>query len=150
MPRFAPFTATAAVSVWLTHTLLQVLVLGAPGAGKSTILKQMRSALGDSYTPEEIESYRQIIFRNIVQGLRSVLDYMADLQLEVSEENEHLVWLLDDIPDLNAGEPFPIDCRHVLERLWFDPSVQAAYSRGNQLHGALPEKWVFAAFPDTI
>ena len=147
MPRFAPFTATAAVSVWLTHALLQVLVLGAPGAGKSTILKQMRSALGDPYTPEEIESYRQIIFRNIVQGLRSVLDYMADLQLEVSEENEHLVWLLDDIPDLNAGEPFPVDCRHVLERLWFDPSVQAAYSRGNQLHGALPEKWVFAAFP---
>ncbi len=115
-----------------------MLILGAESAGKSTLFKQMRILCGIPFTPGELDHYRRLVFRNIMHGLHSVLDHMTDLRFELSERNQHLVWLLDDIPDLQPGEPFPEECRHVFERLWGDPSVQAAYSRGNE--AALPEK----------
>ncbi|KAI0739863.1 heterotrimeric G protein alpha subunit 4 [Daedaleopsis nitida] len=115
-----------------------VLVLGMEGSGKSTLLKRMRMNSGDPFSPEEIEHYRQLIFRNITHGLRSVLYYMASLDLKVSAKDEHLVCLFDDeIPDIIAGQPFPVEYRVALGRLWADPSVQAAYSLDN--NAELPE-----------
>lgn len=40
------------------------------------------------FTPQEVEFYRQLVFNNITQGLRTVLEAMQDLELEVEDENQ--------------------------------------------------------------
>ncbi|KAI8983317.1 heterotrimeric G protein alpha subunit 4 [Trametes punicea] len=120
---------------------VKVLLLGSGDSGKSTILKQMRLIHRVPFSSQEIESYRQLVFNNLTHGLTSVLEAMEDMELEVSPENQHLVQMIQDASDIKDGEPFPIEYRDVLKRLWEDPNVQAAYSRGNE--AALPENLIY-------
>ncbi len=90
------------------------------------------------FSSQEIESYRQLVFNNLTHGLSNVIDAMEDMDLDVSEENKDLVQMIQDASDIKDGEPFPVEFRDVLRRLWEDPNIQMAYSRGNE--AALPEK----------
>jgi len=116
---------------------VKVLLLGSGDSGKSTILKQMRLIHKLPFTPQEIESYRQLVFNNLTHGLRYVLDAMEDMELEVSDDNAKYVQLIEDASDIRDGEPFPMTYYAPLKSLWTDPEVVKAYSRGNE--AALPE-----------
>jgi guanine nucleotide-binding protein subunit alpha, other len=93
------------------------------------------------FTPQEIESYRQLVFNNLTHGLKYVLDAMGDMELKVSEENIPYVDLIENAHDIRDGEPFPRRFLEPLRCLWADPSVQQTWSRGNE--AALPEKCEF-------
>ncbi|KDQ53440.1 hypothetical protein JAAARDRAFT_137170 [Jaapia argillacea MUCL 33604] len=118
-------------------TQVKVLLLGSGDSGKSTILKQMRLIHHVPFSPQEIESYRQLVFNNLVFGLKYVFEAMVDMRLEVSEENIPYLVLVENASDIRDGEPFPSDYLIPLKKLWSDESVQAAYQRGNE--AALPE-----------
>ncbi|KAI0761646.1 heterotrimeric G protein alpha subunit 4 [Trametes elegans] len=120
---------------------VKVLLLGSGDSGKSTILKQMRLIHRVPFSSQEIESYRQLVFNNLTHGLSNVIDAMEDMELEVADENKDLVQIVQDASDIKDGEPFPIEYRDILRRLWEDPNVQAAYSRGNE--AALPENLIY-------
>jgi guanine nucleotide-binding protein subunit alpha len=90
------------------------------------------------FSPSEIEHYRQLVFDNLTRGLRSVLDAMEDMELEVLDENQPYVELVDGARDLRDGEVFPSEYHAPLKALWTDPNVQKAFERGNE--AALPEK----------
>lgn len=94
-----------------------------------------------SFSPEEVESYRQLVFNNLTHGLKSVLDAMEDMQLEVSAENEEYVQLIEDAQDLRDNQPFPEEYHEPLQKLWEDTNVQKAWERGNE--AALPEKYAY-------
>ena len=98
----------------------------------------MRLAHGLPFSSHEIESYRQLIFLNLTQGLKRVIDAMESMELEVSPEICHLVPILNAARPVGYCERFPIEYHDVLKRLWEDPSVQAAYARGHE--AALPDK----------
>lgn len=115
----------------------QVLLLGSGDSGKSTILKQMRLIHKVPFSPQEIESYRQLVFDNITRGLRYLLDAMDDFEIKVSEENIPNVDIVDNAKDIGDGEPFPTRLIEPLKALWADTHVQRAYERGNE--AALPE-----------
>lgn len=91
------------------------------------------------FSPQETESYRQLVFDNITRGLRYILDAMDEFEIKVSEENLHHVEIIDNAKDIGDGEPFPIRYIEPLKALWTDPNVQRAYERGNE--AALPEKY---------
>ncbi|KAF7783414.1 hypothetical protein Agabi119p4_1438 [Agaricus bisporus var. burnettii] len=116
---------------------VKVLLLGSGDSGKSTILKQMRLIHKLPFSPQETESYRQLVFDNITRGLRYILDAMDEFEIKVSEENLHHVEIIDNAKDIGDGEPFPIRYIEPLKALWTDPNVQRAYERGNE--AALPE-----------
>lgn len=90
------------------------------------------------FSPQEIESYRQLVFNNITHGLKYLLDAMEDMNLEVSEDNAPSVQLVEDAQDLRDGQPFPTEYLEPLRKLWEDTNVQKAWDRGNE--AALPEK----------
>lgn len=110
-----------------------------------------------TWKPTEIESYRQITFGNIIEGLREVLDAMTDFHLEISEENVVRVFFLTRsalskrtslqkyLPlitlnyNIREGDPFPADLLGPLMSLWNDPNVKKAYARANE--AALPDKY---------
>lgn len=39
------------------------------------------------FTPEEIESYRQLVFNNLIHGMRLVLEAFPVFDLSVEEQN---------------------------------------------------------------
>ena len=90
------------------------------------------------FSPQEIETFRQLVFDNLTRGMKYLLEAMEDMDLKVAEENVPHVDLVESAPDLRDGEPFPMMYYEPLKSLWVDPNVQKAWERGNE--AALPEK----------
>ncbi|TFY53212.1 hypothetical protein EVJ58_g9572 [Rhodofomes roseus] len=107
-------------------------------SGKSTILKQMRLIHRVPFSPQEVESYRQLVFNNLTHGMKYVVDAMEDMELSVLPDNEDNVQMVIDAADLKDGEPFPTEYYEPLKTLWEDPNIQKAWERGNE--AALPDK----------
>jgi len=116
---------------------VKVLLLGSGDSGKSTILKQMRLIHRVPFSPQEIESFRQLIFENLTRGMKYVLDAMEEMDLKVSEDNIPHVDLIENASDIRDGEAFPMSFLAPLFSLWTDPNIQRACERGNE--AALPE-----------
>ena len=51
-------------------------------------LQQMRLIHKVGFTPEEIESYRQLVFGNLLNGMRLILESMPLFELSVEEPNQ--------------------------------------------------------------
>lgn len=98
----------------------------------------MRVIHGVTFSPSEIEHFRQIIFENITRGLRTVLDAMGDMDIAADETNLPYIEMLDAVPEIRDGEPFPSHYCEPLKCLWNDPNVIRTLQRGNE--AALPEK----------
>ena len=62
--------------------------LGAGESGKSTILKQMRLIYTrDGFSKNEKAEWRIIIFQNIIDGLRMIVDAMEEFEIPFEYEN---------------------------------------------------------------
>ena len=139
---------------------IKLLLLGAGASGKSTVLKvnelrwekadmqQMRLIHNVAFTPSELEceysrpqslteDYRQLVFVNIVNGMKLIIDAMDSLELAVAPENRQYIPLIDNAPDINSGQSFPLNYKEAISALWQDETVQLCWSRGNE--NALPE-----------
>ncbi|KAG7553586.1 hypothetical protein FFLO_03018 [Filobasidium floriforme] len=116
---------------------VKLLLLGAGASGKSTVLKQMRLIHNVSFTPAELEYYRQLVFSNVVNGMKLIIDAMDEWEMSVESHNRKYIALVDNPPDIKDGETFPMQYREPLESLWKDRGVQEAFARGNE--SALPE-----------
>lgn len=69
-----------------------ILLLGAGESGKSTVLKQMKLLYASGFSTAERKSYRRIIFSNILNSLREILESMVIYQISFErEENKVLV-----------------------------------------------------------
>jgi guanine nucleotide-binding protein subunit alpha, other len=69
-------------------TVANPLVLGAGESGKSTILKQMRLIYTrDGFSKNEKAEWRIIIFQNIIDALRMIVDAMEEFQIPFEYEN---------------------------------------------------------------
>jgi guanine nucleotide-binding protein subunit alpha, other len=74
--------------------------IGAGESGKSTILKQMRLIYTkDGFSKNEKEEWRIIIFQNIIDGLRMIVDAMEEFQIPFEYENT-TVSLFSSLPRL--------------------------------------------------
>ncbi len=93
----------------------------------------------------EIESYRQLVFNNLTHGIKYLIDAMEDMGIELSENTAEYVPMIEDAVDLRDSQAFPMEFLGPLRKLWEDPNVQKAWSRGNE--AALPDKSVTTCFP---
>ncbi|KAJ7452662.1 heterotrimeric G protein alpha subunit 4 [Mycena latifolia] len=116
---------------------VKVLLLGSGDSGKSTILKQMRLIHRVPFSPQETESFRQLVFDNLTRGLKYLLDALPDMALELPPAIEADVELIATAEDLRDGEAFPVRYLGPLQRLWGEDIVRTAWARGNE--AAVPE-----------
>jgi len=148
----------------VTKPYRKVLVLGSGDSGKSTVLKvcaqsiestwrnvlgltflqQMRLIHHIPFSPQEVESFRQLVFNNLTHGLKYLLDAMEDMDLVVSLENRRHIELIEGANDIRDGEIFPRHFYEPLRQLWNDAGVQRAWERGNE--AALPEKYALLLY----
>ncbi|CAG5119108.1 unnamed protein product [Candidula unifasciata] len=61
---------------------VQILILGSPGAGKSTFIKQFRLHYGDQFPPSERRSFHEQILQNVATGLVHLIEQMDRMGLK--------------------------------------------------------------------
>ena len=64
---------------------VKLLLLGAGESGKSTFLKQMKIIHGVVFEADQIKEYRQIIFQNMIRGMRVLVDASRKLQIAIGK-----------------------------------------------------------------
>jgi hypothetical protein len=86
----------------------------------------------------EKEHYRRLVFVNLVQGIKLILDAMEEWNGAFEHrEYYNFLSLFVSYPDIGEGEPFPGSYYEPLRLLWNDAGVQNTYKRGNE--AAVPE-----------
>jgi len=135
---------------------VKILLLGSGDSGKSTILKQLRLIHKGPFSAQEVESYRQLIFGNMVHGMRRLIEAMDEMGLMVPREDENMphfemireqrdrylgCYYRESYPrenhDIGDHEPYPREYHDALKALWRHPNVQQAWRRGHE--AAVPE-----------
>ncbi|KAK5894522.1 hypothetical protein CesoFtcFv8_011205 [Champsocephalus esox] len=109
---------------------VKLLLLGAGESGKSTIVKQMKILHQGGYTKEEQLEFRTIVFGNILQSALAIIRGMEMLTIDfgspAAQENAQKLQNLSD--SIEEGT-MPPELSDVIQKLWKDTGVQAAYDR---------------------
>lgn len=68
---------------------MKLLLLGAGESGKSTFLKQMKIIHKIAFNADQIQEYRQIIYQNIIKGIRVLVDASNKLGIPLEKEENN-------------------------------------------------------------
>lgn len=68
----------------------KMLLLGAGESGKSTIFKQMRIINASGYSNDELKQFRWIIHRNVIDGIKILIEAAQERSLDLNEANEDI------------------------------------------------------------
>lgn len=103
----------------------RLLLLGAGESGKSTVFKQVRILHSSGYSESELRHFRWIIWRNVLDAIKTLVAQTIALGIELQESNEELadqvqLW---DTDNLNP------EMAEVVAKLWGDPGVQECFDR---------------------
>ena len=125
----------------------KLLILGAGESGKSTVFKQMRIINAAGYSSAELRQFRWIIHRNIIDGIKVIIEATREQGLEMSDSNEELA---DSIllyegenvtpeigktyatfrPPSLASMPMTTFFAYLrILAIWSDPAVEQAFAR---------------------
>eukprot|EP00954_Amorphochlora_amoebiformis_P012786 1001190-Amorphochlora_amoeboformis.AAC.2 len=107
----------------------KLLLLGAGQSGKSTLFKQMVSIYGEGFDNEELESYRPIIYDNVVSSMQVLLE-QADYYRDKFEKEGG-----GDAKKFELGEGV------AATRAIVDNAVAADKQLDETLAGAIDELW---------
>ncbi|KAI9033611.1 G-alpha protein [Phycomyces nitens] len=110
---------------------VKMLLLGAGESGKSTILKQMKLIHDGGYTPEERQSFKEVIFSNTMQSMRVTLEAMKtlDIQFKKKGNEAHRRLVMEAPPPI---DDLGHELVEAIAALWEDPGVQACVARANE------------------
>ena len=107
-----------------------MLVLGAPGSGKSTFLKQASILFGKDFNNDELDEFRPIIYGGILQRMRVLADARKKLKLQwqdpSNQQHEEKI--------LNFQAPQHVDTEKFMsyfesmKSLWLDKAIQDVYA----------------------
>ena len=111
------------------------------------------------FTANEVEYYRQQVFMNLWDAMRSCLEGMQELslRLEVPENrvrcffsqkrsrltgsiHQNHLYLFENQPTLTEGQPYPEEYHRPMQELWADPGVQTMIKRSSE--AILPDSTV--------
>lgn len=112
---------------------IKMLLLGAGESGKSTILKQMKLINHGSYSADERESYKEIIFSNTVQSMRVMLDAMERLDIPLADgTNAPRAEIILGLSPSIESDTLPKQVAEAIHGLWQDAGVQACFARSRE------------------
>ena len=101
----------------------KLLLLGAGESGKSTIFKQARIIHASGYSEGELAQFRSIIHRNVLEGIRVLVEQVNSKNMDVEEQNEELA---DQALLWEAGTLNP-EMADAIAKLWSDQTIQKVY-----------------------
>ena len=113
---------------------IKVLLLGAGESGKSTFIKQMKIIHGDEFNQELVNEYKQIIYSNILRGMKVLVDARDKLNIAWADESnatyaQHLQSFENNTQ--LTSEQFTLYASSVYA-LWCDEGIKKAFDRRNE------------------
>lgn len=110
---------------------VKLLLLGAGESGKSTFLKQMRIIHGVKFEPELVKEYQQIIYQNIVKGMKVLVDARnkLDIPWESARNSENGSYILKHDNNRHIDNKLFAHYTPTLSDLWRDSGIKRAYER---------------------
>jgi len=106
--------------------IIKLLLLGAGESGKSTIFKQMKILYGQAWDADELTSLKPVVFANVIQNMKLVLDYaFTTAGLDLGEDNEigkTFMLLLDDAEVTGTVAGY-------VKKLWANPQIQECWAK---------------------
>jgi guanine nucleotide-binding protein subunit alpha, other len=102
----------------------------------------MRLTFKTRHCPAEIESYRQLVFNNILRGMECLLDALDYMGSAATSKTAQYVELIRGANELREDEPFPIILLEALTALWSDPKIQAVLVWERRNEDSLLDKFV--------
>jgi len=110
---------------------IKILLLGSGESGKSTFLKQMRIIHGGDFIDEELIQYRLVIYSNIVNGMKVLIDARDKLGISWGDESSarpaRFIFGHDNSVRLEEavfGQFVP-----AITTLWADSGIRMAFDR---------------------
>jgi guanine nucleotide-binding protein G(i) subunit alpha len=101
---------------------VKFVLLGPSEAGKSTIFKQISYINKGEWTSDELVLYKNVIFQNIINEMRELLNAMEELSLSFDRKNEKVAASFK----LNSST-WSTKLGRQIDKLWNDKGVQAAF-----------------------
>ncbi|GAM25902.1 hypothetical protein SAMD00019534_090770 [Acytostelium subglobosum LB1] len=123
---------------------VKLLLLGAGESGKSTIAKQMKIIHKSGYSNEERKEFKVIIYRNILDNMRILLDGMSRIGLNVDPANQEAVAMIRDYTSLHSAvadsnwTELDEDKGKKVKALWEDAGIKQAMKRVSEF-STLPD-----------
>lgn len=112
---------------------VKMLLLGAGESGKSTILKQMKLIHDGGYSPEERESFKEIIFSNTIQSMRVILEAMDNMGLSLKNPgSQKYVTTILNLPNQIEGDNLPSEVSSAIKHLWADQGILECFNRSRE------------------
>ncbi|XP_068200945.1 guanine nucleotide-binding protein subunit alpha homolog isoform X1 [Palaemon carinicauda] len=110
---------------------VKLLLLGAGESGKSTFLKQMRIIHGYRFAHDEIEEYRQTIYKNIVMGMKVLLDARDKLRIPWGDPDREQYGhhVMKFMGSMSLDRHVFLEYSPSVKELWKDSGIRQAYSR---------------------
>ncbi|RZF42697.1 hypothetical protein LSTR_LSTR001492 [Laodelphax striatellus] len=110
---------------------VKLLLLGAGESGKSTFLKQMKIIHGLKFEPELVKEYQQVIYQNIVKGMKVLVDARDKLRIpwEYPENSECGSHLLKFENNTVLESRLFLEFAPYLRSLWVDSGIRRAFER---------------------
>jgi len=106
---------------------VKLLLLGAGESGKSTLAKQMKILHRDGFPPDAKASYKSIIFNNVIESMRSLVNAAEILGVPLKPENKKHQDNIANTDD-SLGNLTP-DLSAAIAVLWEDPGIKQVYLR---------------------
>nr|Q9XZV4.1 RecName: Full=Guanine nucleotide-binding protein G(q) subunit alpha; AltName: Full=Guanine nucleotide-binding protein alpha-q [Geodia cydonium]CAB43527.1 Gq protein, alpha subunit [Geodia cydonium] len=111
---------------------IKLLLLGTGESGKSTFIKQMRIIHGKGYSKQDCLEYKNLVFRNILMSMHSMLQATAELKIAyIDPDAQRHVQLLMALRPETAQSLGGETCE-AIRKLWQDAGVQECYQRRNE------------------
>jgi len=112
---------------------IKMLLLGAGESGKSTILKQMKLIHEGGYSPDERESFKEVIFSNTVQSMRCIVEAMEGMEIPLHDaRNEYHIQTVFMQPSQIETTSMPKELGAAIKSLWMDVGVQECFRRSRE------------------
>eukprot|EP00002_Diphylleia_rotans_P036019 TRINITY_DN78_c0_g2_i1.p1 TRINITY_DN78_c0_g2~~TRINITY_DN78_c0_g2_i1.p1 ORF type:complete len:352 (-),score=94.44 TRINITY_DN78_c0_g2_i1:483-1538(-) len=110
---------------------VKLLLLGAGESGKSTIVKQMKIIHQEGYTAEERASFKEVIYSNTIQSMKSLITNAEKLGVKIeTPENEERALKISDLQ--SSGEAWSAEIGKDIQELWKDKGIQETFSRKSE------------------
>jgi guanine nucleotide-binding protein subunit alpha len=87
----------------------------------------------NGYSEKERESYKDIIYSNVIQSMKNIVSAMKVMNIAVANPANTVHFnVIDALPSLIEGDSVPKDIAEAIKNLWQDGGVKACFARSNE------------------
>lgn len=110
---------------------VKLLLLGAGESGKSTFLKQMRIIHGVKFELELVKEYQQVIYQNVVKGMRVLVDARDKLGIPWGDTSNDEMGrrLIEFNNTVMLDSKLFVQYEPLIAKLWMDSGIRRAFDR---------------------